>query len=250
MSANYKWKEDFKGNIDDNKIKLAYIKKKLNLSTKDMAKKLEVSSAFISKLKNPYETATRLRTIHIYGICLAYNIPLEIFENRDIDSADKIDEILNKQHKEDTIFHHNREILDKLVGIWYMYSYPSNPRLADIWETKTTFYDDYRVEDEHQNSGTLNIGQNQTIILKESNGSKNITSITFDNARIFYNVFIFSRVSKSNSMNKELFNFGICSREKLKKELVKEILGDVKRVQLQMNYDVLERVSLAIEMDN
>jgi hypothetical protein len=31
--------------------------------------------------------------------------------------------------------------------------------------------------------------------------------------------------------------------------LVKEILGDVNRVQLQMSYDVLERVSFALEMD-
>jgi len=249
MSANDKWKEDFRGKIDDNKLKLAYIKKKLNIATKDMAKKLEVSSAFISKLKSPYETTTRLRSLHIYAICSAYNIPLNIFENKDIDTADKIDELLNQQHKENTIFHHNKEVLDILVGVWYMYSYPSNPRLADVWETKTTFHDDYRVVDEHENEGTLNIGHNQCVVLKESAGSKNITSITFDNSRIFYNVFIFSRVSKSNSMNKELFNFGICSRKKLDKSLVKEILGDVNRVQLQMSYDVLERVSLAIEMD-
>jgi len=242
------WKENFRGKIDDNKVKLAYIQKKLNLATKDMAKKLEVSSAFISKLKNPFETTTRLRNLHIYAICFAYNIPMEIFENSDIDTSDKIDALLNQQYKEDTIFHHNKEILNKLVGTWYLYSYPSNPRFTDIWETETTFYDDYRVVDEHDNQGTLNIGQNQTIVLKESAGSKNITSITFDNSRVFYSSFLFSRVSKSNSMNKELFNFGVCSRKKLDKALVKEILGDVNRVQLQMNYDVLERISWAIEM--
>jgi len=249
MSDAYKWKEDFRGTIDDNKVKLAYIQKKLQLATKDIAKKMEVSSAFISKLKNTFETNTRLRNLHIYAFCFGYNIPIEIFENSDIDTMDKIDELLNKQHKENTIFQYNREILEKLVGCWYMYSYPSNPRFADIWETKTIFYDDYHIVDEHDNHGTLNIGKNQCIILKESKGSKNITSITFDNSRIFYNVFIFSRVSKSNSMNKELFNFGLCSRKKLDKKLVKEILGDVSSVQLQMNYDVLERISLAIEMD-
>jgi hypothetical protein len=249
MSANHKWKEDFRGKIDDNKLKLAYIQKKLNLATKDIAKKLEVSSAFISKLKNPFEINTRLRNVHIYAFCFSYNIPVEIFENSDIDTTDKIDEFLNHRLKENTIFHHNLEILNKLVGKWYMYSYPSNPRLADIWETETTVYDNYRVIDEHKNEGTLNIGTTQTVILKESAGSKNITSITFDNARIFYKVFIFSRVSKSNSMNKELFNFGICSRKKLDKDVVKDILGDVNRVQLQINYDVLERASLAIEVD-
>ena len=249
MSENKRWEEDFKGKIEDNKLKLAYIQKKLNIATKDMAKKLEVSSAFISKLKNPYETTTRFRSLHIYAICLAYSIPIEIFENKTIDTADKINEVLKQQHREDSIFHYNQEILNKLLGKWYMYSYPSNLRLADVWETETTFYDDYRVIDEHENQGTLNIGKNQTIILKESAGSKNITSITFDNARIFYNSFIFSRVSKSNSMNKELFNFGLCSRKKLDKTLVKEILGDINGVQLQMSYDILERVNLALEMD-
>ena len=249
MSPNYKWKEDFKGKLEDNKVKLAYVQKKLNLATKDIAKKLEVSSAFISKLKNPFETTTRLRTLHLYAFSVAYNIPMEIFENKDIDTSAKIDELLNKQHVEVSIFQHNKELLDKLVGKWYMYSYPSNPRLTDIWEVETTFYDNYRVIDEHDNQGTLNIGKNQSIIVKESNGSKNLTSITFDNSRIFYNVFLFSRVSKSNGMNKELFNFGICSRKKLDKEKVKEILGEVNGVQLQMNYDVLERINFVIEVD-
>ncbi|CAA6800994.1 MAG: Unknown protein, partial [uncultured Sulfurovum sp.] len=83
----------------------------------------------------------------------------------------------------------------------------------------------------------------------ESNGSKNITSITFDNARIFYSVFLFSRVSKSNGMNKEIFNFGICSRKKLDKKIVQDILGEVNGVQLQIDYDILERINFAIEVD-
>jgi len=235
--------------LDGNEKKLAYVIKKLGLVTKDIAKSLEVTSGLISRIKSTYEDSTPLRKIHLYAICSLYKIPMEIFENKNIDTAQKVDELLDQQHKESTIFSHNKEILDKLEGVWYMYSYPSNPRLADVWETETTFYNDYRVIDEHENQGTLHIGRNQTLILKESAGSKNITSITFDNARIFYNVFLFSRVSKSNSMNKELFNFGICSRKKLGKEEVKVILGEVNEVQLQVNYDILERISVAIEMD-
>ena len=229
--------------------RLAYVSIKLGLTTKEIAKKLGVSSALISQIKNYSEASNKLRNIHLYAICFAYDIPIEIFENRAIDTTEKIDEILDQKHQQLTIFQHNKEVLDKLVGTWYMYSYPSNPRLADVWETKTNFYNDYRVVDEHENEGVLNVGKNQSIILKESAGSKNITSITFDNARIFYNVFPFSRVSKSNGMNKELFNFGICSRKKLDRELVKEILGDINRVQLQMSYDILEKINLTIEID-
>jgi transcriptional regulator with XRE-family HTH domain len=233
--------------LENNEEKLAYVIKKLGLVNKDIAKKMGMSAVSISQIKNYREG--KLRNHHLYAICFIYNIPIAIFENKNINTSEKVDELLDQQHKESTIFSHNKEILEKLVGVWYMYSYPSNSRLADVWETETTFYNDYCVIDEHENQGTLHIGKNQTLILKESAGSKNITSITFDNARIFYNVFLFSRVSKSNSMNKELFNFGICSRKKLDNALVKEILGDVNRVQLQMNYDILERVSLAIEMD-
>ena len=235
--------------IESNEEKLAYVIKTLGLVTKDIAKKLGVSSALISQIKNHYESSNRLRNIHLYAICFAYDVPIEIFENKKIDSTEKIDEILNQKHQESSIFEHNKEVLDKLVGTWYMYSYPSNPRLTTVWETETVFYNDYRVIDEHENKGTLHIGKNQCIVLKESAGSKNITSITFDNSRVFYNVFLFSRVSKSNGMNKEIFNFGICSRKKLDKEEVKNILGEVNQMQLQINYDVLERINVAIEMD-
>lgn len=236
-------------NLGSNEEKLAYVMKKLGLVTKDIAKKLGVTSSLISQIKNTYENSNRLRNIHLYAICFAYDIPIEIFENKEIDTEQKIDEILSQKHKEITMFHHNQEVLGKLVGDWYMYSYPSNPRLTNIWETKTTFHDNYAVIDEHNNKGTLNIGKSQSIVLKESNGSKNITSITFDNARIFYSVFLFSRVSKSNGMNKEIFNFGICSRKKLDKKIVQDILGEVNGVQLQIDYDILERINFAIEVD-
>ena len=227
--------------------KLSYVFKVLNLVNKEVAFKLGVSSATVSQMKNSYEN--KLRNHHIYALCFLYDIPVEIFEDETIDSKKQVDELLKQRHTKKTIFQHNQRLLEKLAGTWYMYSYPSNPKLADVWETKTTFYDDYCVVDEHNNQGVLHIGKNQSIILKESNGSKNITSITFDNSRVFYNAFLFSRVSKSNSLNKELFNFGVCSRKKLDKTLVKEILGEVNGVQLQISYDILERIGDIIEPD-
>jgi len=238
--------------ISDNRLyyneeKLKYVVKLLGLTTKDIAQKLEMRDSFISKLFN-YKT-NKLKRVYLYAFCNAYNIPMEIFDNKEIDTESKIEKILSRKQNVKPIFHHHREELEKLIGVWYFYSYPSNPRLTDVWETKTTFYEDYSVEDEHKNRGTLYIGQNQSVILKESRGSKNITTITFDNARIFYNIFPFSRVSKSNGMNKELFNFGVCSRKKIDKDLIKDILGNISEVQLQMNYALLERITSYIEMD-
>ena len=245
-------KQSRKYDLKKNEGKLAYIIEKRKLVTKDIAKKLGVTSALIARIKN-YEDkeTTKLRNMHLYAICFAYNIPIEIFENRSINTEEKINLLLNKEKKKELkVFTHNQEIFSKLKGVWYMYSYTSNPMLGEIWETETTFYDNYTVEDEHKNRGTLHIGKNQSVILKESNGSKNITTITFDNSRVFYGAFLFSRISKSNSINKEIFNFGLCSRTRLDKALVKEVLGEKDKVQLQIDYDILERIGLCIRADD
>lgn len=227
--------------------KLKHIIEILKLRTKDIAKKLGVTSSLITQLKSDLKGSTPLRNMHIYAICFAYDIPIEIFEDRNVNTKEKIAQLLHQQKLESKkIFHQDSELMEKLVGSWYMYSYPSSPQLTEVWETKTTFYENGTVEDEHNNSGSLYIGKNQSVILKESNGSKNITTITFDNSRVHYNVFIFSRVSKSNSVNKEMFNFGICSRKKLDIKLVKETLGDINEVQLHMNYAMLDRVGKCI----
>ena len=242
-----------KYNLSKNEGKLAYVIEKRELVTKDIAKKLGVTSALIARIKNHVDQeTTKLRNMHLYAICFAYNIPIEIFENKNVNTEEKINLYLNKEKEEkrdSKPFSPNQEILSKLEGEWYMYSYTSNPMLGEMWETKTTFYSDYIVEDEHNNRGTLHIGKNQSVILKESNGSKNITTITFDNSRIFYGAFLFSRISKSNSINKELFNFGLCSRKRLDREFVKEILGEKNEVQLQIKYDILERIGFCIKAD-
>jgi len=249
MSGSRKGKQSLK--LDSNEVKLGYVLRALNLATKEVARELEVTASLISQIKNHYEDSNRLRNIHLYAICFAYNIPVEIFKNKEINTPQQIDSLLQERDLvKNDIFEKNREVLKKLEGDWYMYSYPSTKRLGDMWETRTTFYRDYRVVDEHNNHGILNIGKNQSIILKESNGSKNITSITFDNSRVFYNVFLFSRVSKSNGLNKELFNFGICSKKRLTKETAKEILGEISGVQLQISYDILERINSHIERDD
>ena len=224
-----------------NEEKLTYIIQKLNLSTKEIAKKLGVSSALISSIKSIY--TNKLRDIHLYAFAMAYDVPIEIFKDKNIETIEQIDELIEQERlKNREIVSTDEEMMDKLVGEWYMYSYPSNPQFAEVWETMTIFYPDGAVIDEHNNEGFLHIGQNQSVILKESNGSKNITTITFDNARVHYNIFIFSRISKSNSINKEMFNFGVCSREKIPLKEVKEILGEIDEVQLQMNYAMLDRV--------
>jgi len=223
--------------------KLKYVFEVLNLQNKEVSEKLEMPRTMVSNLQSYYQSKTK--KYHLYAICGAYNIPMEIFEDKSINTKKQIYNIL--KNRED-IFHKNPKLLDSIKGLWYLYSYPSSPSLAKVWETETIIYEDYSVEDIHQNRGKLLIGKNQSIILKESSNSKNITSITFDNNRIVYGKFPFSRVSKSNGLNKEIFNFGFFSRDKVDLKEAVEILGDLKSVQLKIDHNMLERIHNHIEL--
>jgi len=230
----------------NNSEKLKYVVDFLGLKTKDIAKKLGVQDSFISKLY--HDASAKLKPLHLYAFSSAYNIPLTIFNNRSIDSKEKVKAILEQKVDNKSIFMNNSELLDELVGEWYLYSYPSNQKQAEVWETKTTVFADGSVVDEHDNKGMLYVGKNQSIILKESACSKNITSITFDNHQVTYKIFPFSRVSKSNGVNKELFNFGVFSKYKIDLDEIKEIMGEKSTVQLKINYDFLERIASRLEI--
>lgn len=227
--------------------KLGVVIELLKLSNREIAQKLEMSSAMVSQIQNFH--GGRLRKHHLYAFSQAYGVPMEIFENQEINSVEEIERRLEKVKIQDAIFSQNHEILDKLIGTWYLYSYSSNQRIKTIWETKTEIYEDFRVEDMHQNRGELFIGKKQSMIIKESHNSKNLTSITFDNERITFEKFIFSRVSKSNGLNKELFNFGLFSRTKISLDEVEKILTNIDKVQLQVEFSLLERISSYIEIE-
>ena len=228
--------------------KLACVVKLLNLQTKEIAQKLEISSSLVSQLLNYKHN--KLRRIHLYALQCAYNIPLEIFDNEEIKTKADISKLLqqSKHTKSCSIFAKNHDIIESLKGIWYLYSYSSNSNLTDVWATKTEFYDDFRVVDEFNNKGKIKIGKNQSIILKESFNSKNLTSIVFNNHQVVYNIFPFSRISKSNHLNQELFNFGFFSKNKLDEDQAKYILGERKELQVQINHTFVERISEFIEV--
>ncbi|CAA6822230.1 MAG: Unknown protein [uncultured Sulfurovum sp.] len=219
--------------------RLQYVIKSLSLSTKDIARKLEISPALVSQIQN-YSNG-KLRKYHLYAICHAYNIPTEIFENDNIKTAEQIDKFLTQSKETEKIFENNKELLNKLVGTWYFYSYHSQKN-DDIWQTETTIYTDGTVEDKHKNKGKIFIGKNQSLIIKETHNAKNLNTITFDNNRITYNAFPFSRISKVNALNNELLSFGFCSRVKLAYEEAKEVLGDYSTVQLKIDHNMLERI--------
>ena len=229
----------------NNEEKLHYVLKKLNLTTKEISKKLEISSGLVSQIQNHYNG--KLRKIHLYALSNAYNIPIEIFEDERINQKETIDSMLKQASFK--IFTPNYQLLEKLVGKWYLYSYPSNKNLSEVWTTETHIYDDFTVLDIHRNRGKIYIGKKQSILIKESNNSKNITTTLFDNDRVTYGNFPFSRIAKSNSYNREILSFGFFSRRNMSKTEAKDILGEIDKSQLQMDYDMIDRISGSIEME-
>lgn len=227
-----------------NSERLKYVIKYLKLKSSDISKKLGISPSMLSQIQ--HESTTKLKPYHLYAISKAYDIPMEIFENREINTPQLIENILNNSSKNDSFFYQNKRLLEKLIGTWYLYAYTSYS--SDIHSTQHTIYADGTIIDEHENKGRIYFGKNQSIIMKESNNSQNLTSITFDNNRVTYSFFIFSRVSKSISLNKELFNFGFFSKEPLSKDEILKVLGDKNQLQLQIDYTLIERLNQHIKI--
>lgn len=219
--------------------KLKFVIEELQLKKGEVAKELEISQTFFSQLMN-YRDG-KLKKWHLLAICHAYKIPIEIFDNPNIKTTAQIQNILKYAKKSSSIFEKNEEILNKLIGKWYFYSYSSQDD-TNIWQTETTIHADGTVEDKNQNRGKLFIGKNQSVILKETYNAKNINTITFDNNRITYNIFPFSRTSKVNALNNELLTFGFCSKTKIDYEEAKVILGEYDKVQLKIEHTMLDRI--------
>ena len=150
--------------------------------------------------------------------------------------------------KENFLFSQNNVILQKLLkddGLWYFYSYPSNQNIEEkVWIIETQFYENFTLIDSYRNRGQFFIGTHQTIVIKEGENSKNMTTIVFDNSKIAYDILPFARISKSNRIEEQIFNFGFFSRKEFSEDEATEILGDIEKVQLKIDYSFVQRVHL------
>jgi hypothetical protein len=188
--------------------------------------------------------------LQMEGLERHYQIPLEIFDHsvrfEEKLIADMIEEYRVKlKEKEDraSIFTPNPKLLKKLEGDWYSYFYPS-ANFIELQSIKTTVYSDYSVIDEYGNRGVVNFGVDQSIIIKESKNSKNLTSIIFNNRTITYSIFPYSMISRTNSSNRAINYFGFFSKKKFDTETAKKILGEDRTLmQIQIPYEFEDRMA-------
>ena len=238
--------------IMDNKIfendeeKLAFILKYRSLSNSEIASKFGVTSGTISKMKTEYNST--LKPAYLYAFESAYGIPYKIFEDKNINTPKQIIEILDEKKEKTSkdVFYDNEELLTQLVGDWYAYLYPSNST-NDIYELKTSISKDGSVIDGSKNHGKLYLGKRQSIIIKESQNSQDLISITFDNMQVSFGMFSFTLVSKRNMVHRKMCSFGFFSKKELTEEVAKEILGDIEKVQFKLDYDFEERINEFVE---
>jgi len=230
------------GLLETKEEKLQFlIKKYFKLSQKKLAKEFEVTEVEMSKIVNNQEN--KLKNVHLLGFCHLHNIPYEVFENKKLNTEEKVKTFLDnyKSNNKKEIFKKDTKLLKNLIGDWYAYFYPSNS-FANIYSIKTTIKEDGSVIDENNNFGKVYLGTMQSMIIKEAYNSKDLVSITFDNIQVAYGMFPFTLVSKRNHINREMCNFGFFSYKKLDLDIVKKILGNVEEVQLKMNCEFRERI--------
>jgi transcriptional regulator with XRE-family HTH domain len=228
--------------LTTNEDKLAFAIEYLSLSNNEIASKFGVTSGTISKMKNPYEST--LKPAYLYAFESAYGIPYKIFEDKKVNTSEKIIHAIKEKKKktQTEVFYQNDELLNLLVGDWYAYLYPSNP-IYDIYTIKTTIKSDGTVIDDNNNGGKLYLGKRQSMIIKESRNSQDLVSITFDNMQIPFGMFSFTLVSKRNLVHRKMCNFGFFSKRKLPLDKVAEILGDREDVQFKLDYGFEERIN-------
>ncbi|SFV59968.1 hypothetical protein MNB_SV-12-1248 [hydrothermal vent metagenome] len=194
--------------------------------------------------------------LQMEGLEKHYQIPVEIFDHSVRFDEELISNMieeyrikLKKQKETTSIFTPNSKLLKKLEGIWYSYFYPSAD-FIELQSIQTTINPDYSVIDEYGNRGIVNFGVDQSIIIKESKNSKNLTSIIFNNRTITYNIFPYSMISRTNSSNRAINYFGFFSRKKFDIETAKKILGkDRSLMQIQIPYEFEDRMAPYYRID-
>jgi len=229
--------------LESNEEKLQFlIKKHFKLSQKKLANDFGFTEIEMSKIVNNQEK--KLKNIHLLGFCYLHDVPYEIFENKKINTEEKIKKVLesHQRSKEIEIFNDKNHISKRLIGIWYAYFYPGSS-FGNIYCIETTIHPNFSVSDENGNYGEVLVGELQSVLIKKAINSKNFISILFDNADVGFKLFHFSMLSKRNQVKREMCNFGFFSKEKISLELAEQILGEKKNVQLKMDCDFKERVA-------
>lgn len=248
----------------DDKIELAkkldYILFSQKITKTQVAHKLGYADgAIVGRWCNEKDLNSNIMTMAQEALERHFNIPMEIWNKEFEYDTKKIDDILNRHKRlfqntttQNGLFNKDNKLISRLKGTWYAYLYPSNPASAvksdGVWIVETIISENYYVIDEYKNEGLLQLGENQSLILKKSHDEGDLTVIRFPNRQVGYGHFRFVIVSNQNNTENEMINFGFYSRKKYTPEVAKKILGSINKMQLKLDLEFNDRMTQEVRI--
>jgi len=210
------------------------------------------------KYKNKYDIQNAILLMAQESLEKHFDIPLALWEYSLAFDTKKIDRLIEeyRENKEkakkstnNQSFESSKEkevIFNRLKGVWYSYTYPSKPEIVKdgIWILKVMINDDYIITDEHGNYGKLHIRKQESYIEKLTKETGELILIRFPNYQIPYGIFLYSIQSNEIGTHgsRPMLNFGFYSRKLYQAEEAKNILGEIKKVQLKLDLGFNDRI--------
>ena len=257
------WTSEFK----NSKEKLHYVMQELGIVNREISQKTDLRANIVSDILNPNNSSRTIQRYHIYAILLAFDIPKIIFDNEHMKKTEII-KILKKKNQntnsQKELKKDNQEKLQTLVGEWYLYSYSNNisthrQLYSELSQSKNVSYinvekikidNDFRVKNDSNSIGKVHINTNQSTIILEETTSKDTILYTFDNNRVHYKRFLFSKFSKMSISNREILKFGFFSKNEVQEKDIILILNEAEKTQLKVDFNFLDRISSFNEMED
>ena len=202
--------------------KLSIVLKYKKLTTSEIAKKLDINRSAISQWKSDN---SKFKKIHMYALSSAFNIPIEIFLDKSIDTEDKVISYLEQDHC--VTSSEGKKLTDNFIGKWYLYFYSHVGNKLIEYEIDSLQNKQVIMKsDEAIYLGKLDSVQNHALIksyCKKYNSS--ILIITFNMKRIPDGIFNVGILTKTLVSFRYVAALGIISKNRLDEEKVKYILG-------------------------
>ncbi len=223
-----------------NEEKLDFVLDYLKISASEVAEKFETSKSVVSQWRST--NYKKFKKMHQYALKDAFGIPLEVFE----DSITKKEEIVSLLNK--TMYQDNSnidyEILEKLIGDRYCYSYNSSDLLKIDF---LRFLDDLTVlcyeDDNLQFYGkVIFLDKAQTIISLSSKEYPYNIFIIFDTEYIVNDIFYATLMFKSDYIKQDVVEFIIISKKKLPLNDIKKLLQNPQSKRLKANKEFIENI--------
>jgi len=217
---------------DGEKIQL--IIKRNDFSQKKLAKIMGISTSELSQ-RLTHHGQKPLRKIDILAISKVLNIPSEIFNKNFTESS--LEKFLNNNKKKDVVLNKNDlEIMEKLIGKWFIYGYSSAPQLSGEFYKFEIVIDmqqniKYSLHDIEEGIGKVAFRKHNIMFILYFREEKDEICI-FQKEKVIKEIFFSSYKSSSFILYEPIVGFCIISKFELHDKELHKILKSKNETQL------------------